>query len=439
MGRKMWLLGVCGLSACVESYLSGIRDVPDDDDEIDAPDILVSPATLQFGTRPVECPTDVLTITITNKGTAPLVLDSVVIEGGDRGAYGATKPSYNLASDETTEILVDFVASEKVAYEAARVVITSNDPDEERITVGLEGAGGDEMTVEDVFVQPDNGGVDVLFMLDKSSSMESDIEDLKVHFATFINVFLQLGLDFHLGVMSIDDDCPTLVGPVIDNTTPDPAAEFTRQVESNLCNDNETAFDALTKAFSPPNLTGSNAGFLRTDANLAVVVFSDEPEQSGSWPTQPTPQSLVNFLASLKGGDRSKVTFSGLVGPETVSEAANCLFRANPALPSDRYQKAIRTSGGYHGQICNVKVQPFLTLLSRTASGVVFEWDLTRDPLSTDPADWEVLLGTTVVPEGARNGWTYDAGANRIIVDGTAVPKPGEALTVRYLAEAVCE
>ena len=33
-----------------------------------------------------------------------------------------------------------------------------------------------------------------------------------------------------------------------------------------------------------------------------------------------------------------------------------------------------------------------------------------------------------------ENGWRYDAGKNAIVLDGYAVPGPGEGLEVRYYA-----
>lgn len=437
MRRWSWLVGALALGACSEVYLSGTPK-PADDTDTPEPDIALSPATLQFGTVQAECTSEEQLVTVSNVGTAPLVLSTVRIEGADRAAFDRTDPLLNLAPGETTDVRVAFTPPDLGTYELARLVFESNDPDEGVVKVGLEGEGGDSTLAEDLFVQEQSSGVDVLFLLDKSTSMGPDIEDLKLHFATFINLFLQLGLDYHLAVMSIDEDCPTFVGPVIDTTTPDPAAEFAKQVDAKVCDDNETTFDAVTKAFSPPHLTGANAGFLRPAANLALVVFSDEPEQSGELLSRPSPASFLNFLASLKGGDKTKVTFSGLVGPETLGEAANCLLRANPALPDDRYQKAIRQSGGYLGRICDVKVQPFLGLLSRKASGIVFDFTLSQVPLSLDLTEWEVAVGTRVVPQDAATGWTYDAGTNQVTFHGTSVPGPGESFTVRYPGVATC-
>lgn len=434
---SMWVAwSITGCSGDV--ILKETDDTPAETDVPPAPDIAVSPASLSFGTLPPDCASERVPIEISNVGTAALSLLDVSLDGADRSAYSLSDVFDSLGPGESTEVYVTFEPGDELAYDQARVVIESNDPDEATVRVGLEGEGGDEGIVEDVFIQEQSDGVDVLFVLDTSGSMDGDIEDLGVHFSTFINTFVNLGLDFHLAILPIDEDCPTFVGPVITNQTPDVIGEFTRQVGLNMCNDNETTFDTVTKALTPPQLTGDNAGFLRTDANLAVVVFTDEPEQSGEFLSRPSPASFVNFLASLKGGDTSKISFSGLVGPETAVEAANCLLRANPALPDARYPNAIRRSNGYHGRICNVRVQPFLRLLAKQASGVNFTFDLSSTPTSTDPADWEVELGGVFVPNGATDGWTYDPQNRQIVLDGTAVPAPGEALSVRYPAEITC-
>ena len=43
-------------------------------------------------------------------------------------------------------------------------------------------------------------------------------------------------------------------------------------------------------------------------------------------------------------------------------------------------------------------------------------------------------LPPVLSPTGDENGWRYDAGKNAIVLDGYAVPGPGEGLEVRYYA-----
>lgn len=428
--RRFLFLALLGGCASQFSLTPKDDDDPDSDDDVPSSgaDIRVSPGFLDFRSVLPGCPSEPQLVTITNVGDAPLRIEDVLVSGPARRAFSVDPPRTTIDPGESTEARITFSPDALGTYDEAMLVVESSDADEGTVEVPLEGEGANEVTIEDTFTQKAPSGVDLLVLLDTSSSMEQDVEDLRTHFATFVNSFLRLGLDFHLGVMPIDHDCPWLVGPVVDASTADPAAAFQEQLAESMCNDNETTFEMITAAFTPPNLGGRNAGFLRTDANLAVVVFTDEPEQSGSLLNPYDPSAFVRFLKSLKGGDASKVTFSGLVGPDTIGGATNCLVRGNPALWNDRYQKAIRQSNGYVGNICDVRVQPFLRLLERTATGLSYTFELSRTPSSVDLDDWEVLVDGVAVP----SGWSYDAATQSIVFETDAVPAPGASVQVFY-------
>lgn len=416
------------LVACADTFVLYEKDDADDDSDAAAPDIQVGAAFVDFATVPPGCDSSPELVEITNVGTAALQLGDVEVAGASRRAFALTQPLKSLAPGETTTMRITFTPADLGSYADATLRIPSNDPDEAVVEIALAGEGANEATANDTFTQASPAGVDLVVVVDTSTSMDQDIEDLQVHFATFINRFLTLGLDFHIAVLPIDHECPTFVGPVITTATPDPTTAFHDLLDSPMCDDNETTFDMLTAAFTPPHLTGANKNFLRADANLAVVVFSDEPEQSGELLSPYEPSAFVRFLRSLKGGDASKVTFSGLVGPEGVGGAANCLVRGNPALWNDRYQRAIRQTGGYVGNICDVRVQPFLRLLERTATGLTYSFELLHTPSDTDTSGWTLTVdGATV-----RDGWSYDAATNTIEFETDAVPPPGAEIVVAY-------
>jgi hypothetical protein len=111
-----------------------------------------------------------------------------------------------------------------------------------------------------------------------------------------------------------------------------------------------------------------------------------------------------------------------------VGGAANCLVRGNPALWNDRYHRAIRQSGGYVGNICDVRVQPFLRLLERTTTGLTYSFELTNVPASTDTSTWTLTVNGAPQPEG----WSYDPGTNQITFDTDAVPPSGATIVVSY-------
>ena len=73
---------------------------------------------------------------------------------------------------------------------------------------------------------------------------------------------------------------------------------------------NEQGIAAARAALSEPLLSTANKGFLRSEANLAVVFLSDEDDQS---PNYVSPTSFVTFLKDLKV-DSDAITVAAIIG-----------------------------------------------------------------------------------------------------------------------------
>ncbi|MCA9573296.1 MAG: hypothetical protein KC656_35915, partial [Myxococcales bacterium] len=200
-------------------------------------------------------------------------------------------------------------------------------------------------------------------------------------------------------------------------------------------------------ALAPAKLSGPNKDFLRTDANLAVVAISDEPEQTegqGGGTCSPPFLSFgclpvnayVNWLSGLKNGNAGKVSFSGVVAPKTTSLLG--LISCLDVLPAPRYHAAIAKTGGVYGQLCSSNLGPFLNHLAKVAAGVDDTFTLSNDPLSTAPGDLTVEVGGVPVPPSATDGYVYDATTNSITLHGSASPEPGVEVVVTYPANGAC-
>ncbi len=414
-----------------------------------APDIEVTPANIDFGGWLPECPSTPYSIFISNVGDADLEVSEIEFRGLGQNSFLASETAGTIAPGDTLEVEIVFTPVRIDAYENPWVEVISNDPDEPSSRVDLRGEGATLALHTDRFIQEPADAVDVLFSIDHSGSMSSDIVALGNSFGTFIQSFVSLGLDFHIAVITADPDCPEFMGPVITSATADPVAEFQRQTREGSSCGGEAAFGASMNALAPAMLAGPNAGFLRTDANLAVVGISDEPEQTeranpGFFGCDPpfisngciSVSSYVNFLVNLKASNPGKVTFSGVVAPRNAS-ILGAFGGCDIAFPAPRYHEAIRRTGGVPGDLCALDLNPFLNHLSLVAAGLDGNFGLSRTPDNYN--DITVEVGGVEVQESLVNGYQYDPTTNTITLYGDALPESGEEVVVIYPAETSCE
>lgn len=402
------------------------------------PDIQVSPPTLEFGDMPVDCPSRPITVTISNVGEGPLNIIDTTIAGPQAGAYSVVNPgSGNVRPGESVTVDVVFTPDGDRPFPNASLKVDSNDPDEPTVHVHANGLGSGNPYREDLFTQEVSSDfVDVLFIVDTSQSMEDNVNALLNAMDSFIQQFLVLGLDYRIGVTTTDMTATgargSLLGPVVSNFTLDPVGDFRRLVNQGFGGSNhEVGFDAASAALSMP-LIGQppNNGLLRPDANLAVVVISDE-DDSNAYLAPRLTQDFINFMLSLKA-DPGDVSFSGLVGPATgglLTNACGGIFASNQAQPAPQYHRAINATGGAWGNICTLNIVPFLEQLSLVVAGLDSRFTLSATPSDTTCGELEVEVAGVLVP---CDQYTYYPATNEIELNEGWVPDEGEGVIVSY-------
>lgn len=452
--RRLFLLAPFVLAACAQDIAIAPKDsdvpVPADTDvalPVLQPDIEVTPTTLSFGSLPPNCAADDQEVTVKNVGEAPLNVTSLSLDGAGNAAFNLNKTGpLHIAPGDSVKFKVGFEAADYVQYDKVKVLVASNDPDEKLVKVGVSGEGANAAFKEELFIQESASAVDVLWVIDNSGSMEDTIRQLANAMNTFIQSFVNLGMDYQIAVVTTDMANPAesghFMGPIIKSATFSPAdavAEFRSQTSQGFSGSpDEMGLSASMAALSAPLVTGSNAGLIRSNATLAVVVISDEEDSSGYGPPTysndfPTnPPAYISWLKSLKSNP-DDVTFSGMVGPTSGTCGGIQIVSAAP-----RYHQVINGTHGVWSNICQLDINPFLTHLSYVAAGLEFRFELTETPVNTSPSAITVTVDGVVVPYGAINGWTYDATTNAIQLHGDAIADPGEAIVIRYPYDSGC-
>ena len=391
-----------------------------------APDIEVTPSSLNFTTVEVGCTAEQL-VTIRNVGEATLLVERTSLEG-DPG-FGAEVVTTTLEPGEGAEMRVTF-ALESPGSGRAQVVVQSNDPDEGVSEVPSVGTGIVPGPASDTFTQQADP-VDVLWVIDNSSSMGQEQARVIAEISAFFTWFETLKLDYHMGVVATDIVDPSLSGRLvgspayIDNTTPNAEAELAEAI--NVGTDDmgdESGLAAAELALSEPLLSAENAGFIRPGARLAVVFLSDEPEQSPA-----DAQHYIDFFSALKA-DPDHLLVASIVGDYATGCSSVCDDTEQTATPGDKYIDVTTAFDGIFGSICTCDLSPTLDQIGMKSTLFSRTYPLSQPP--SEPTEIRVWL------DGVETAaWSYDAVENEVVLDDA--PVNGTVVDVEYPIGAACD
>jgi hypothetical protein len=181
-------------------------------------------------------------------------------------------------------------------------------------------------------------------------------------------------------------------------------------------NGDEHFFDAIADAFSPELLSTHNAGFLRPDAYLAVVMVNWDPlEDDGfGWDNETTLGEATAIVHSLKiDPSLASVSyiFSTCGGP-CANEGVNI-------------GRLVENTGGVELNTDSLTGWPdsLLDVLSGTTGLGVFA----LSEANPDPSMIQVAVGG--VP---TSDWSYDSVRNAVAFTPGKLPPPGSTVTITY-------
>lgn len=272
-----------------------------------------------------------------------------------------------------------------------------------------------------------NNKVDILFMIDNSSSMLVYQNRLSQEASSLVQSLNSKGLDYRIAVTSSDlrsngSGGRLLGNPVFfDRSTPDLANLLrNRLVLGQSGSDIESGLGSLQRALS----SYSANEFLRSDALLAVIVLSNEDDYSiGSI------DEYKNFFDQqrppISGFDKSWIfNFIGV-----LSIDGNCRTTADFKEAGLRYMQLVEWTNGYQASICDSSLSQAVSNLEKKLVQVMSEFRLGQIPL---PSSLRVFINDKLISEDETNGWTYLASKNSIIFNGSSIPSAFDRIRIDF-------
>lgn len=297
----------------------------------------------------------------------------------------------------------------------------------------------------DIFYQKPADLVDILLVVDNSCSMAPYQTKLASNFQAFIQFFVDVDVDYHIGVTTTTVTEPWVGGSctqqqvnkipepghlvfdkVIDSETNNAEQLFTQLVNVGTCGSgSEMGLEAAALALS----SAANVDFLRDEAELSIIFVSDEEDGS----PYPVNDYLNDYRAAKPDGGRESMDVSALV----VTDLSTCNQQQLQAgaTTGDRYLDVAEQGKGIIGNICSDDFASIVTDLSLNSSRLNDTFYLSSRP---DLSTLEVEVNAEAFPceDGA---WTYvleaqDDGTElpAVIFERASLPAPSSQIAIRY-------
>jgi hypothetical protein len=259
--------------------------------------------------------------------------------------------------------------------------------------------------------------LDILWIIDNSGSMADEQTALGTNFSAFIDDFITKDVDFKMAITTTDTSSSSLKGKMVTGSD--------TKLTSAKAKANETQFKSDFKTLIKQGTSGSGyekgleasegfvqkyaSTFLRSDAYLAVVVISDEQDQS---------PKAVNYYSDLLKSYKSE---GGLVKVYSIVD-----IKGTPGITGAdvRYTQASQNTAGTVTDIH----QNFYATLSDLGNSIISLLD--SFALSNNPVAGSLKVYVNGIE---TTSYTYDAASRSIKFDAGNLPPVGADIKVTYL------
>ena len=294
--------------------------------------------------------------------------------------------------------------------------------------------------------------IDLIWVVDNSTSMSSHQKNLKENARYFFNLFKSYKYDFRIAVITTDmykserrQDFRDRTGtvfhtaykniPFITLNTPKLEKIFMENimVSTNLSND-ERGMESLMAVLE----TKEGQGFLRDDAFLSLIFVSDEDDgslrlggDSNFTQKEKSQIYLDHYLPLLKEikGSREDSKPQGVSISAIVVNGKECKNELNNGVGIGfLYMDLVKATSGVVNSLCN---KTFDKVMKESAQSIVSRslyFKLKRNP---DPSTLAVFIDGVQKARGID--WVYNVDENSVFFHPQAIPDVGAEVQINYI------
>lgn len=391
--------------------------------------ITASPTPIAFGATPLNCGAPLTRqLTLTAVAGAAVITNIGLTPGmSPFGLTGIPNLPLRLGRLDTLTLTVEY-NPQAAGVHTAQINVTL-DGLAAPVIIGVTGEGSVAAMRTDTFdfASP---RADLLLVVDDSCSMGDAQTALGTSIVQLADTLASRSVDFQVGVVTTDMQSMQRAGRLIGNpriltpTTPDFETELADRVQPGIQGSGtEMGILATVRAVTSPRIDNENMGFLREDADLVVIIVSDEDDFS---PANPNIADLTSELRAAAG--RGTLSVSGVIGPPT---GPDCEGPYGDATDSPRYAEFLtRVGNGLSLSFCNNMSANFAELAEHLFGGSRFT--LGAEPIATSIA---VTVDNVAVPATTAAGviiWAFDAASNSVTFTDGNVPANGTTIRISY-------
>lgn len=278
-----------------------------------------------------------------------------------------------------------------------------------------------------------NNKVDIVFIVDNSTSMAQHQQRLSAQIPTLVAVLKSLKMDYHIVAIStsmgVDGNGGQFIGSptVLTNKTANLETLLQQRIaQGETGSNNERGLLSLETALSPAYLNGAGVGFLRDEALLAVIELSDEDDKSTK-----TASYYANFLDQLKppSVEGRKSWIFSFIGVLENSSACRT-FNDYSEVGLIQMQLA-EISGGNKESLCSSNLSSAVSNIKARIVQILTDFYLKTEPLVKTI---RVAVNGKLVAQSDTNGWTYvqENGKHIIRFKGDSVPPADADIRIEY-------
>ncbi len=329
------------------------------------------------------------------------------------------------------------------------------------VGIGCSDYGTNRIRQTDEFDQAPSNMVDILWVIDDSTSMMEEQAAVVAAAEDFLTQLETEDMDFQLGIITTDMDSTNQMSGRLLGNPPYLSSECRLDGDPSDCtygeafkenivqgtggSDQEKGLEAAIAAVTVPLVETFNAGFVRDGAMLMIIHLTDENDCSDGGRFGPsatgedcytqydglTPvPDLVRALKDAKADTDDEVVMSGIIGPEAE---VGC----QTAVPGKRYQQAIELLSGVEANICLSDYAPVMESLGLAATGMLTHFQLSNAADATENGDMQVRVTnpdgtTTEVAQDDTEGWSYVEEYAQVAFNGASVPVREAHIEVEY-------